>query len=125
MDGAVPVEHPGSLPTNVDDRPKLLDQPGLPQRDLPVLLVDVQHPALRARTRRLVELIDGRPNAVHVQHPREHQPTQPGSDDRDLRLTHDLPQSARNTFPTNVFALSNTIVTNAFVERQTPAHDIQ
>ena len=48
QDVAVLVEDPRRLAPGVDDPEELIVEPGRLERDLPVILVDVEHPALGA-----------------------------------------------------------------------------
>ena len=55
----------------MDDASEFLVESRRLQRELTVVLVDVEHPALRARRRRRIGLVDGRFDAVDVENARE------------------------------------------------------
>ena len=82
-DRAVRVEHPRSLAALVDDSAELVEEAGRLQRELSVVVVDVEHSALRARIRGRIGLVDGGGDAVDVQNASERQPAEAGADDRD------------------------------------------
>ena len=80
---AVLVEDVRSLAALVDDRAELVGEAGRCERELPVVLVDVELAALRAGVRRRFRLIDRRGDAVHVQNAGECQAAEARTDDRD------------------------------------------
>src|SRR3954454_19555350 len=61
------VEHPRRLAARVNDRAELVGEAGRGERELTVVLVDVELSALRARLSRRVGLEDGRGDAMHVE----------------------------------------------------------
>ena len=83
QDGAVRVEDPHRLAALVDDGAELVDQAGRLEGELPVVLVDVEHAALRARRRRGLGLVDRGRDAVDVQDAGEREAAESGADDRD------------------------------------------
>ncbi len=80
---AVRVEHPRRLGAFTDDPAELVEQPGRLQRELSVVVMDVEHPALRAGAGRRIGLVDGSGDAVDVQDASESQPAEAGANDRD------------------------------------------
>ena len=84
------VEHARGLAARVDERAELVEQAGGAQRRLAVVLVDVEHAALRARVGRGLGLEDGGGDAVDVEDAREHQPAEAGADDRDGMFMDDF-----------------------------------
>ena len=87
---AVLVEDARRLAARMDQRHELGVQVRRLQRDLAVVVVDVEHAALRPRVRRGLGFEDRGGDAVHVQDARQHQPAEPGADDRDGRV-HGFP----------------------------------
>src|ERR1700733_12056780 len=77
------VEHARSLAALVDDGAERLEQARFLQRELPVVLVDVELPALRAGGRRRLRLVDRRSDAVDVEHACENEAAEARTDDRD------------------------------------------
>lgn len=66
-----------------DDTTKRVEQPGIGQRALPALLVDVQQPALPARLWRGLALVDDGGDAVPAQDASQRKAAKPGADDGD------------------------------------------
>ena len=77
------VEHPRGLAAFMDDPAEFVEQSGRLQRELSVVVMDVEHSALRARIRRRIGLVDGGGDAVDVQDASERQPAEAGANDRD------------------------------------------
>src|SRR4051812_10673902 len=71
------VEHPRRLAARVNDRAELVGEAGRGERELTVVLVDVELSALRARLSRRVGLEDGRGDAMHVENAGEGETPRP------------------------------------------------
>ncbi len=69
-------------PPSMDDRAERVGQAGGRERRLAVLLVDVEHAALRAASARGLGLVDRRRDAVEMQDAGEHEAAEAGADDR-------------------------------------------
>lgn len=82
-EGFVLVEHAQCLTALVDETEERVEETGVLEGELPVVVVDVEHAALGAGAGRGLRLVDGDRNAVDVQDPGERQPAEPGADDRD------------------------------------------
>ena len=80
---AVLVEHARGLAALVDDRAELVGEAGRFERELPVVLVDVELAALRAGLRRGLRLVDRRGDAVDVEDAGEGEAAEARADDRD------------------------------------------
>ena len=89
QDGAVRGEDPGGLAALEDQAAELLRQARGRQRRLTVVLVDVEHPALGARGRGRLRLVDGDRDAVDVQDAGQDESAEAGSDDRDVGAHRD------------------------------------
>jgi hypothetical protein len=87
---AVLVEHAGSLAALVDDRAELVGEAGRFERELPVVLVDVELAALRAGLRRRIRLVDRRGDAMDVEDACEGEAAEARTDDR-YWCRHDVP----------------------------------
>ncbi len=85
---AVLVEHARRLAALVDDRAELVGEAGRFERELPVVLVDVELAALRAGLRRGLRLVDRRGDAVDVQDACEGEAAEARADDRDWCRHH-------------------------------------
>ena len=85
---AVLVEHARRLATLVDDRAELVGEAGRFERELPVVLVDVELAALRAGLRRGLRLVDRGGDAVDVEDAREGEAAEARTDDRDWCRHH-------------------------------------
>jgi hypothetical protein len=81
--GAVLGEDPLFGAADVDDRPVLVHQIGFPQRELPIVFVQVELAALGPGTRVCVCVVDGDVDAVEVQDPGEGEAAKSGPDDGD------------------------------------------
>ncbi len=79
----MPVEHAQRLAALVDETEELVVETGVLQGELPVVVVDVEHAALRTGGGRGLRLVDRGRYAVDVQDPGERQPAEPRADDRD------------------------------------------
>ena len=93
------VEHARGLAARVDEGAKLVEQAGGPERELPAVIVDVQHAALRPRHRRGFGLEHGDGDAVEVQHAGEGEAAEACTDYRDLGQHRTLDQSNWNVVP--------------------------
>lgn len=82
-DGAVAVEDPHLLAAFEDEVAELRHQAGRLDRDLAVVVVDVEHAALRAGHRRGFGLVDRGRDAVDVQDAGQGESTEAGADDCD------------------------------------------
>src|SRR6478736_99518 len=67
----------------MNDLREFVEQAGGFQRELPVVVVDIEHAALRARFGGNVGLVDDGGNAVDVQHASEHEPAEARANDCD------------------------------------------
>jgi hypothetical protein len=92
---ALLVEDARRLGALVDDRAELLGEPGVGQRALLDLLVDVEPAALRAGRGTGIGLVDRRRDAVDMQYPGEGQAAETGADDGDRAVdgVHGRPHS--------------------------------
>lgn len=77
--GALRVEHARRFTALMDDSTEFVEQSGRLERELSVVVVDIEHSALRARSGRGLRLVDGRGDAVNVQNASEHESTEPGA----------------------------------------------
>ena len=77
------VEHARGLGARVDDGAELAGEAGRFERALPVVLMDVQLAALRARLGRGLGLVDRRGDAVDVEDAGEGEAAKARADDRD------------------------------------------
>ncbi len=77
------VEHARRLAALVDDRAELVGQAGRFERELAVVLVDVELAALRAGLRRGFRLVDRGGDAVDVEDAGEGEAAEARADDRD------------------------------------------
>jgi len=82
-DGPVPVEDPHRLAALQDEAAELVHQAGCLEGELPVVVVDVEHPALHARHRGRLRLVDRGRDSVDMQHAGEGEAAESGADDRD------------------------------------------
>jgi hypothetical protein len=97
------IEHPRRLTAGMDDATELVHQPRRFERDLPVVRVNVEHPALRPRGGRLLGLVHRRRNAVRPQNTRQREPAEPGADNCDQRqysplITKNVPRMVPASF---------------------------
>jgi hypothetical protein len=83
--GAVAVERARGLTALVDQGAETVDQAGGLQRDLSVMVMDVEQAALGAGLGRRFGLIDRRGDAVDVQDAGEDEAAETGADDGDVR----------------------------------------
>ncbi len=81
--GAVLVEHPRGLTPLADDGVELVGQPGGGERDLTVVLVDVELAPLGAGGRIRLGFVDGGVDAVDMEDPGEGETAEARTDDRD------------------------------------------
>ena len=108
---AVLVEHARRLAALVDDRAELLGETGRFERELPVVLVDVELAALCAGLCRGLRLVDGGGDAVDVEEASEGEAAEARTDDGDWRR-HDGPfvswleRCSKRTFWNSVPAMS-------------------
>ena len=77
------VEHARGLAALVDDRAELAREADRFERELPVVLVDVELAALRAGLPGGIRLVDRRGDAVDVQDAGEGEAAEARADDRD------------------------------------------
>ncbi len=82
QDGSAPVEDPCRLAALQDEAAEVVDQACRPECRLAVVVVDVEHPALRARRRGGLRLVERGRDSVDVQDTGEREAAQPGADDR-------------------------------------------
>src|ERR1700710_1575233 len=80
---SVRVEHAGGLAAFVNDAAERVEQAGIFQCELSVVVVDVEHAPLRACACRGFGLVDGGGDAMHVQDASERQSSETAADDRD------------------------------------------
>jgi hypothetical protein len=106
-DRAVPVEHPRSLAAFMDDSAELVEQSGRLQRELSIVVMDVEPSALSARIRRRIGLVDGGGDAVDVQNASQGQPTRAGANDGDR--SHRASLSSRRPLGDVALRLWNTV----------------
>ncbi len=78
------VENPRRLAALQDEAAELLGQAGRLEGGLAVVVVDVEHPALGARGRRGLRLVDRGRDAVDVQDAGQDESAEAGADDRDV-----------------------------------------
>src|ERR1700722_18776443 len=67
----------------MDDSTEFFVEASRLQRELTVILVDVEHPALRARRRRRIGFVDGGLDAVNAENASESEAAEAGADDGD------------------------------------------
>ena len=67
----------------MDDGSEFCSEPGRFERDLSVVLVNVELTALRARRSGGVGFVDSRGDAMNVKNAREDEPAEPCADDSD------------------------------------------
>jgi hypothetical protein len=89
QDRPVPVEDPHRLAPLQDETPELIHQGRRLQGQLAVVIVDVEHPALRPRRRGGLRLADRRRDAVDMEDPGKRQPAEARTDDRDRGMHPD------------------------------------
>ena len=66
----------------MDDLQKFFEEPSRFECELPVVFVDIEHAALRSRTRRGFCFVDRRSNAVNVEDACQCKAAESGTDDR-------------------------------------------
>jgi hypothetical protein len=81
---AVGLQDPHGLAALQDQALELGHQVGGLDGELAVVVVDVEHSALRPRRRRVLCLVDSGLDAVDVQHAGEREAAESGTDDRDV-----------------------------------------